>query len=664
MAGDQGDDGNNDGNKGKREKPIKGFSLPASLRQMFEGTGSGPGQAPPPPKDWPEIDPASSELPGDCPVTALGVQSRTYFYLNAIGHLVELLDREHGPQQVLALFGGGAAYLEKVWPKYGAPNPQGMLQIIGWRLDVVVQCLMLECNRQGSWNPLRRMRGPGAWSDEQGRLIMHYGDEVQIDGEAHPPGLIQGFVYEAGQKWPHPSAELAPGGSMGPGVLILRLLQRWNWRQCDRDPWLELGHIAAGKIGGALGWRPAVWIVGVPGSGKTTLEERLLEPLYGRDGVLRLIDPSAAGIRQVNRHSSLPTIVDELEAGVGHHKQQQVVMLARYAASGGHTARGTAGHVPHEFTLRCCYTFSSVYAAPLNSQDRSRITILELQPLANTAELPDLEAKRIGDLGRLLTRRLVDQWPRFPGVFECFRQTLRKAGHNARSCDQHGTLAACLFLALHDHEPRQTEVPEDLGELNPEQQKKRADIIAALRPDDLAYWRYCFPATTLVEENDDVPDHQRCLDYLLASLVDPRRAGERRTIGQVIAELVGVATGSGEIASEVLDTIGLKLVMRDVKLVAGDGDEDDENEARLAGNHKLEPRLLVANTHRGLLDLFANSPWAGTAGSGGAGWVQALRRIPGAEWGDAVRFGGIKIRVTNLSLKDAFGLRDSSRPLV
>ena len=51
--------------KGKPEKPIKGFSLPPELRQMFEGDTSGPGQAPPPPKDWPEIDPATSELPAE-----------------------------------------------------------------------------------------------------------------------------------------------------------------------------------------------------------------------------------------------------------------------------------------------------------------------------------------------------------------------------------------------------------------------------------------------------------------------------------------------------------------------------------------------------------------------------------------------------------------------
>ena len=628
--------------KGKPEKPIKGFSLPPELRQMFEGDTSGPGQAPPPPKDWPEIDPATSELPADCPVTALGVQGRTYFYLNAAGQLVELLDREHGPRQLLALFGGGVAYLEKVWPKYGAPNLQGMPSITGWRQDLVVQCLMLECNRQGPWNSLDRMRGPGAWSDDRGRLIMHFGDEIQIDGESQPPGVIDKFVYEAGPKWPHPAAELAPGGPQGPGALLLDLVCSWNWSQPDRDPYLELGHMAASKIGGALPWRPAQWIVGEPGSGKSTFEQKLLMPVYGANGVIRLIDPTEAGIRQINRYSSLPTIVDELEAGADRAKVQRVVMLARYAASGGATARGSASHIAFTFVVQCCYTFSSVYAPPLNAQDRSRILVQQLLPLARDAKLPVLT--KISALGRLLTRRMIEQWPRFAPVFECFREALRRAGHSARSCDQFGTLASCMFLALHDGEPYETPVPENKDDPD------RAAIIAALRPDDLAFWVHRFQAAELGEESDDTPDPQRCLDYLLGSLVDPRRAGERRTIGQLLEDEISrslkhrgiAATPVVMVESDLLDAIGLKLVFRAL------------------ARDQFEPRLLVANAHRGLFDLFDGSPWRGSPAAGGAGWTQALRRLPGAEPGKPIRFGGVQSRVTDLSLRVAFGLRDPS----
>jgi hypothetical protein len=49
--------------------------------------------------------------------------------------------------------------------------------------------------------------------------------------------------------------------------------------------------------------------------------------------------------------------------------------------------------------------------------------------------------------------------------------------------------------------------------------------------------------------------------------------------------------------------------------------------------------------------VFAGSPWEGAADSGGAGWKQALRRAPGAQAGEAVRFGGVKSRVTRVPLE-------------
>jgi adenylate kinase family enzyme len=39
-----------------------------------------------------------------------------------------------------------------------------------------------------------------------------------------------------------------------------------------------------------------MWLVGPPGSGKTTFEEKLLAAIYGRNGVIRLIDPSEAAV--------------------------------------------------------------------------------------------------------------------------------------------------------------------------------------------------------------------------------------------------------------------------------------------------------------------------------------------------------------------------------
>jgi hypothetical protein len=609
--------------------------------------------APPPPREPPQSDPINSELPADCPVMALGFQGDRYFYLNVGGHVVGLLGQEHTRRGLLGLFGGSTGYLEKIWPRLGSPNSQGVPTVLGWRDDLVDQCLMRECIRQGPWDPLHKMRGPGAWADQQRKLILHLGDDLQADGVSYPPGMLDGYVYERGVKWPHPSAELAPGGPQGPAAVLLAKFKTWPWSRPVLDPYLQLGHVAAGKVGGALRWRPSIWLVGPPGSGKTTLEEYLLDPIYGHNGVIRLINPSEAGIRQVIRYSSLPTIVDELEPGTDQRRVQQVVALARYAASGGVTARGSASHTAFQFVIRGCYTFSSVYTPPFTAQDRSRITTLELQPLTEKAELPDLDDTRLRVLGRMLTRRLVEQWPRFPVVFECFAAALRRAGHNARACDQYGTLATCAYLALHDGEPYETPLPED--------ETAHAEVIRGLKPDDLAFWVHCFPAAGLAAENDEVPDYECCLDYLLGSFVDPRRAGERRTIGQEIEQLLEDAADSGEVESGLLDSVGLKLLLEECQeLTVAERQQLREELLTLSppANKVVvaEPHLYVANKHRGLLEVFAGTAWAGSPDKSGAGWYQAMRRDPSAQAGkQPIRFAGARSRVTILSLRARFG---------
>jgi hypothetical protein len=215
-----------------------------------------------------------------------------------------------------------------------------------------------------------------------------------------------------------------------------------------------------------------------------------------------------------------------------------------------------------------------------------------------------------------------------------------EAGHDARACDQYGTLAACMFLALHDGEPIETALPAE--------EKARAAILDDLRPDDLGFWVHCFSVEQLAEDNDDEPDHQRCLNHLLGTLIDPLHTGERRTIGQIIEDDIAAAIwavqnstkgmpNGTQIKSQLFDTLGLRLVI--------------EETSDVACEWRFEPSLLVANQHRGLLEVFAGSPWEGAADSGGAGWKQALRRAPGAEAGDAVRFGGVKSRVTRVPLE-------------
>ena len=105
-----------------------------------------------------------------------------------------------------------------------------------------------------------------------------------------------------------------------------------------------------------------------------------------------------------------------------------------------------------EFTVRTCMLFSSEFIPPLDTADRNRMAILELDKLEGEKP-PVLDAKWLKAVGEKMRRRLVDGWPRLAGLIETYRAALQGVGHSARGQDVFGTLLAVGDLLLHDHDP-------------------------------------------------------------------------------------------------------------------------------------------------------------------------------------------------------------------
>lgn len=124
-------------------------------------------------------------------------------------------------------------------------------------------------------------------------------------------------------------------------------------------------------------------------------------------------------------------------------------------------------------------------------------------------------------------------------------------------------------------------------------------------------------------------DERLMLNHLLTSIVDPYRNGSRQTIGQLIASAIGK---NGELAAEdankVLGTYGLKFLFEDGRRW-----------------------LLIANRNQALAGLFSGTHWQGKSGATNV-WVQAARRLPGAEAGPRIySIGGVPGRVTRVPVE-------------
>lgn len=531
--------------------------------------------------------PRDGGLPEGCPVTPLGVHGEICFYLDALRQLRPFGPRDHSRAGILSLFG---AHVDRLYDYFPKTSAEGVTT--SWRPEKALEALMGAAARKGVWNAAERVRGPGGWKDGDGRLILHCGDAVLIDDAWLPPGAHGPHVYSAAPARPRPTENDQDGACARE---LLALFGTWRWRRAI-DARLLLGWLGAAMLGGALDWRPMVWITGDRATGKSTLHGVLVDVL-GEAGLVSVSDPTAAGIWQKLGQASLPVAIDELEAEEDNRKQAAIIKLARQAASGGVILRGGADHGHSEFTARSAFLFSSILIPPLQGQDRSRMAILDLGPLETTSGAK-VDHARQRFIGRALRRRLVMGWPRFPEIVERYRQALASHGHKGRGADQFGTLLACAEVMVADDFPDSDTVDE------------LAETLAA---------------ATLAETADDAPDHERCLAHLMTSVVDPWRNGTRKTIGALVRDAAADDPAKGEDADRALALHGIRVIPGPQFAVMLAGRPPEETEPWSRTRHVIA----IANAHRALAELYAGSHWAARSGTNGV-WTQALRRVPGA----------------------------------
>ena len=578
-------------------------AIDAAMPATPPGPPEGPGQ--PQHGDGGPVEPYDpTYMPPDCPVTPIGLLGDLYFYIDANQQLRAIRAKDHSRLNIWALCGNKTWWLYQHFPRR---NKDG--DTTGWQPEKIAERLMQAAAERGVTDAFDKVRGAGGWLGQDFGLVLHCGDVVISGGEEHKPGVIGDHIYPAAKPGPRPALSEQPAGDHGPGGRLKALFEHWNWRRPDADPQLLLGWCVAAMASGALDWRPLVWITGDRATGKSTLQKVLKFVFDG--GLIQASDASAAGIWQKAGQASLPIALDEVEAKEDNRRTQAIVELARQAASGGLVLRGGADHSGAEFVARSCFLFSSINVLSMLAQDRSRMAVLELQKLTSN-DAPKIDAEELAEIGAGLRRRLLDHWPRMQDLLQAWRAALEAGGHDGRGADVYGTLLACADLALSDVGPS---------------------------ADDVEIWCEHLDALTLAADYDDAGDHDRCLQHLLTSVIDPWRNGALRTIADWLSEAAGRGKPDGSLgdpasAKNALETHGLKVTSRE-------------------GYHFLA----VATNHQGLSRIFKGTKWEGQSGAPG-GWNQSLQRVPRAAKGGPLRFNGVNIRVTLLPVEAAIGDED------
>lgn len=546
-------------------------------------------------------------LPKDSPVTPLGIREGKYCYLLPNYEYHELAARDHNAAGMRMLH---QARLDWLWTNFPKFKEQTGEQT-GWKADMVSETLMKAASDKGYFDPRKKVRGTGGWRDAAGRLVLHAGDGVWWDGDWRMPGFHGGHLYAGHAALPRPAGD--PAGREAAETLMTTL-DGWNWlaerdeagQPTDREPGghrmaalLMLGWVCGAMVAGALRFRPLIWLTGDAQMGKTTLLDLVELVIGGEDACLKVSDGSAAYVWQSLGQSNIPALIDEGENEPGSNRMQQMIKLARQAATGGKVGRGSNANTPSEFLAQSAFLFSAIIIPPLLGQDQSRFVILELDRLPPEAKAPALDRDRWSAIGRQLRRRILDQWHRWDETLAAYRHDLVQQRHQQRGADLYGTLLAMADLARYD------ELAD--GET-------RAELAAAL-------------SSSRTEARHHVGSNaEGMLSHILSVPVELFRGGNRTMLGEALAQACGVlkdgdGPGTPKGCQDGLRGYGV--------FVDGFG---------------LTARVILPNYHEGLCRIFERTQWRGQAGATG-GWAQAMKRLPGQRPENSRRLGGRGISV-------------------
>ncbi|SFT67015.1 hypothetical protein SAMN05444141_102661 [Pseudovibrio denitrificans] len=556
--------------------------------------------------------PDANGLPPDCPVQVLGMDGDVLFLIDAIGQLAAATPSQFGQSFIQRLFGDRQNYLYWAWPRFDKHAA-----VDNWRAEKVRECLYSAGAKKGVWNSVEKVRGLGAWTDKEGGLILHLGDVLLMDGKLRRTGEIKGHFYPRRPASPRPH-DGDVEGIHNPAPMLYQILQTWNWQRPSIDPYLFLGWIGAGFLGGALPWRPSMFLIGDKAVGKSTLQG-IVQTVFG-SALVSTPDTTPAGIYQRIGADALPIAVDELEAEADNRKVMGVVKLARLAASGGLMLRGGSDHAGVAFQARSTFLFSAINPPPLPPQDLSRLAVISIGKLdpQKVSQAPTiLDPEKIGPK---LLRRLVNGWPQFSKLYEEYRTALREGGHDSRGQDTYGTFLTCAHLMLGDDWLEENDYPME----------------------NLSDWGQRLAPTLLPEHENAKENWRACLEHLLSSRVDAWRNGLRHNIGGLLEDLQSGVLGF-DIARTQLAQVDLGIIQKD-KILPG-------------------YCLAIPNSGPALSQLFKDTAWGGQGGLGV--WQSALRQGPGSivchdKNFNKVKIGGFSKRCTLIVLDEFQRLTEES----
>lgn len=463
----------------------------------------------------------------------------------------------------------------------------------------VAKHLMLVAHKVGRFSP-DIIRGRGCWIDEhpvthRQRVVFNAGDRLYIDGVLCDGQPESRYCYRSGKPIP---IDMDNPATADEARILTRL--------CDLLPysdttlrWILPAILFLGPVGGAIDYRPGVWIDGESGSGKSTLYLEYFGRLWDQCCFRVKGATSEAGIRQKVGSDSLPVTFDEAEARTvrAAARLDAVLELIRQSSTetGGEIVKGSTSGTAVNFDVRSIFALFSIASPDMETADESRmarVTLTKNHDPNRYEELKRILQQITPEFASRLRARAVLAVIRIRDAYETFRRVIADVSHSSRNGQQYGSLAAGIWCLEND--PLPTE--------------QQARLFAKAQP-----W------ATLGAGSDDNSDQHLCLTHLL----------QHRTHWQDV---------EGKRHDE--SVAGLIRLWRE----SGTERSAAQHALNLMGLHMTPSGLHVANKHAGLSIVFRNTQFDGR-------WKFYLKRLPDSEE-IAIKVSGAKARYTRVAIEE------------
>jgi len=380
----------------------------------------------------------------------LGVDKTTFFYQPSdVAEVIELAASSHKGENMMVL-----APLQ--WWEIEFPG-KGKEGGVDWK--AAVNACIRACKRRGKFVAHNRVRGRGAWFEDE-TAIFHAGDRLVIDGaETEISHHRSRMVYDAGEPIALKVSDEATTKDAREFLEVCKLL-RWS---SPLSGYLLAGFCTVAPVCGFLNWRPHIWVNGPAGSGKSTVMGTIIKKALGASAITVVGATTEAGIRGALGMDALPVVFDEAEPRDLHSQSRirSILDLARVAASeaDGVILKGTSNQRTKGYRARSMFVFASINTQIEGYADETRFTQLTLSK--PDAESPEQEAANkkhyealvgrivalmTGTFARRLLARTIMNLPTLRLNVEVFTEAATTHFGVKRLGDQLGPLLAGAYL--------------------------------------------------------------------------------------------------------------------------------------------------------------------------------------------------------------------------